>query len=159
DHICLLARVSHQYDRAGLAVDPVNDRHWAQRNLTSVQAQPGVPFVFPFEAGNPLDEEAEFLLTVRQASEERFVGLQQALGADPVMADCIAGLSEDGGIGAGGEDALRLALGPKEQRQVFLHVEMQSRTGPGRFATLEISQTLPSEERVVGGLGVAVTTD
>ena len=158
NHICLLARVSHQYDRAGLVVDPVNDRHWAQRNLAAVQAQQGVPLVFPFVAGNPLDEEAEFLLVVQQAGEERFAGLQHAVGADPVFGEFVASLSEDRASGTGG-DALRLALGPREQREIFLHLVMHSSTGPGRFSALEISQTSPSRETVVGGLGVTVTTD
>src|SRR5262249_38228589 len=32
DHICLLAVVTHGLDKAGSVPDPINDRHWAQRN-------------------------------------------------------------------------------------------------------------------------------
>src|SRR5680860_332970 len=117
DHICLLARVSHQYDRAGITVDPVNDRHWAQRNLAAVTPPPGVPLVFPFLIGNPLAEEDEFVVFAEPASEERFRALGEALAAEPVMFEARVLLSEgdEGGGEVDGREGLSVRLEPGEQ--------------------------------------------
>jgi hypothetical protein len=159
-HICLLARVSHQYDRAGATVDPVNDRHWAQRNLSAVVVQQGTPFVFPFVAGNPLEEEAEFVLLARPASEERFASLAEELQAEPVFVEAQVALGESGNAGFGeGTDTLRIGLRAGEERRVDLLIEVMSPVGPGQFAAFEVSQSLGPRETVVGGLGLVVTTD
>ena len=57
NHICLLCLVTHSLDKPGAIVDPIGDRHWAQRNLTAIGAVPGVPVVVPFLAANPFDQE------------------------------------------------------------------------------------------------------
>jgi len=53
DHICLVVAVSHPQDKAGLACDPVRDRHWAQRNLVAVTTAVGAPVIVPFLAAKP----------------------------------------------------------------------------------------------------------
>lgn len=160
DHICLLARVSHQYDRAGVKADPINDRHWAQRNLVAVSAQPGVPFVFAFDAGNPLPTEAEFILVARQVGEEQFAILAEELQREPTFVDADLHLGETAeGILDGGEASLPLLLQPAEVRRCYLGVNVQSEVGAGRFAAFEIVQQSRTEAGAVGSIGLVVTSD
>jgi hypothetical protein len=154
DHICLLARVSHQYDRAGTTVDPINDRHWAQRNLVAVPAQTGTQFVLPFLAGNPFGEEFEFVVLAEPASEERFRGLSEAVRAHPVLLDARLTVAE--GEDGEGVEVLRLALGPGEQRRLRVMVDLSSEVGPGEFGAVEVSQRRDDGERIVGGLGIVL---
>jgi hypothetical protein len=154
NHICLLARVSHQYDRAGTKADPVND-HWAQRNLVAITAEVGVPLTLPFLAGNPLGEEAAFVVLAQPASDERFRALAEAMGAEPVFAEARLALGE--GDDGEGDDTLHLVLGPGEQRHVHVRIELLSRISPGQFATFEVSQRHEDGETLVGGFGFVIS--
>lgn len=152
DHICLLARVSHQYDRAGAKVDPVNDRHWAQRNLVALTATPGAPLVFPFMVGNPLVDEAQFFVTVEHAREERFPGLAASVHAEPVLVEASLALGVDE---PGREPSLWVELGPGEQRELTLTIDLYTELREGQFAAFEISQRADDRD-ILGGLGVIV---
>ncbi|MEU0501927.1 hypothetical protein [Nocardia sp. NPDC005998] len=154
NHICLLARVSHQYDRAGVVVDPVNDRHWAQRNLVAAAAQPGVPVVLPFLVGNPFQETTEFLVLAKQVREAHFEALANAVGGQPIFAEAQLTVSdrEDGR----GEDRLRLTLEPGEQRRLYVSIGLANRIDRGQFAPFEVSQQREGDETPAGGLGFII---
>lgn len=154
NHICLLARVSHQYDRAGTVVDPVNDRHWAQRNLVAASAQPGIPLILPFLVANPLQEIAEFVVFARPASEAHFEALANVVGAQPIYAEARLTLSEN--EDGGGEDWLRVTLEATEQRRLYVGIELANRIEMGHFAPFEVSQRREDGETAVGGLGFVI---
>lgn len=154
-HICLLARVSHQYDRAGTIADPVNDRHWAQRNLTTATAAAQTPVILPVFVGNPFAEEAEFFVVATHASERSFGLLADALGAQPVAVDARLVVSET--EEAQGEDLLRVTLAPRERRRLFVGIELANRIEQGRFAPFEVQQRRADGETVIGGLGIALS--
>lgn len=152
-HICLLARVSHQYDRAGTVVDPVGDRHWAQRNLSVVAAQPGVPMQFFFLAGNPFLKETEFVVSARAASEQLFRALADEVRGQPVFVE--AGLTIGERDGEEGEE-LRVRLRPGESRELLLTARLASEIGPEEFAAFELTQRADRREAPVGGVGVVI---
>lgn len=157
-HSCLLARVSHQYDRAGTIVDPVNDRHWAQKNLWALAAQPGIPIDFTFFAGNPLEEEAEFLVLARPVREGSLGILADEFRARPLVVDARLWLSERSDVEAGdGNAPLDIRLRSGERRQVNLRVRLSRVPEHGHFAAFEVIQQLRSRDRVIGGLGLAIT--
>jgi hypothetical protein len=151
NHICLLARVSHQYDRAGVAVAPGSDRHWAQRNITAVVATPGTPASFEFLAGNPFLEEAEFVVTAEPASEERFRMLSEQLPGEIAFTDAEITL-EDG-------PRMTVVLGPGEQRLLRGSVTVFGRIEPEHYMPFEIALRQGSDGPIVGGIGLLVTTD
>ena len=94
DHICLLAVVNHPLDAAGSVVNPVGDRHWAQRNLTAVAAPISQPLQFVFTAANPFFEEAEFVLFAQPLDERRLAALGLRLKATPVVAEMLLMLQD-----------------------------------------------------------------
>lgn len=155
-HICLLARVSHQYDRAGTIADPVGDRHWAQRNLSAVAAQPGVPVVFPFMAGNPLEEEVEFLVSTQFFDERHLGAIASAIGAEPTGVDALIAITDSEALRPDGQQEFRLSLQGREQRRLFFHIMLQSELAPGQFAGFQLAQLDLRRERLTGGIGVVL---
>ncbi len=69
DHICLLVSVSHAQDPAGVVCDPINNRHWAQRNLQSVSVSIGAPTIFPIVVANPFQKPSSFELRIGPVDE------------------------------------------------------------------------------------------
>jgi hypothetical protein len=152
NHICLLARVSHQYDRAGVAVAPGSDRHWAQRNITSVAASPGVPAMFEFLVGNPLLDEAEFLLSAEPASEERLRTLSEQLPGDFMFTDAEISLNDDG-------PRTRIALAPGEQTTVRGVVNLAGPIEREHYMPIEIALRHGEDGPIVGGIGLLITPE
>ncbi|MET4637873.1 hypothetical protein [Mycetocola sp. 2940] len=153
NHICLLARVSHPLDPAPPVPDPVNDRHWAQRNLSVVAAPAGAPVVVPFVVANPFPDGAGFHIRLAPITDPRLlVGVDGVTGE--AFTDFIAVLHLDG---MAGERSLEfdVELGPGNERHFEATIEVD--LPPGTFAAFEFSQAL--DERVVGGLGVVLVAE
>ncbi|MET0933660.1 MAG: hypothetical protein ABWX56_08100 [Mycetocola sp.] len=154
NHICLLARVSHPLDPAPPVPDPVNDRHWAQRNLSVVAAPAGVPVVVPFVIANPFPETAGFHIRLAPATDPRLlVGVDGVAGE--AHTDFIALMRLDGMLG---ERSLEfdVELGPGDERHLEATIDVPE-LPPGTFAAFEFSQAL--DERVIGGLGVVLVAE
>jgi hypothetical protein len=149
NHICLIARVTHQYDRAGEFVAPANDRHWAQRNIAVLLAPPREPAVLEFVAGNPFPEAAEFDLYVRPLEDVR--GLAGEVSGELVSWPAL--FVVDGRRKFEGAGSFSIALEPEEQRPIRLSIRIDE-LGREQFAAFTVSQQLG--ELHVGGLGVAV---
>jgi hypothetical protein len=158
-HICLLVVVSHPQDRAGVGLDPVGDRHWAQRNLQSAAVAPGAPAVLPFTVANPFDREGAFLLVVGPVDRRRAARLASAVGTEPGDLPATVRLLDADGepVGEGGrEDRTPLGLGSREARRFQVVVEVGADLPPGQSVGLEAFLLDASAERVVGALGIAL---
>lgn len=108
NHICLLAKVWHPLDNvaAGGLADPVNDRHWAQHNLTAMPASPPQPFAFL--ATNPADQEVTYQIDVRPMPRELWGNLPTDDRLRPTRASAWLSLTSTaawrGGPGPGRRD-------------------------------------------------------
>ncbi|WP_155888495.1 hypothetical protein [Inquilinus limosus] len=151
DHICLLARVSHQYDRAGSVADPINDRHWAQRNLSVVAVKGQLSVELDFFAGNPLKHAGNFVLEVRELSPERLRFLGEELQCKSVSSFGHARLVKNE---READNQIGVELEPAERRRVQLQVEMAQPLARGQFSAVEIIQR--HGKILVGALAVAI---
>lgn len=149
-HICLLARVSHQYDRAGVAVAPGTDRHWAQRNIMSVTASQGVPAMFQFQAGNPFLEDTEFLLSAEPLfDEERLSVLTEQLPGHFAFADVEISLNDEG-------PRTRIRLAGGQSTEVRGVVTLRGQIERGNYVPIEIALRQGDEGPIVGGIGLLI---
>jgi hypothetical protein len=155
-HICLLARVTHQLDKAGATPNPAGDRHWAQRNLTAVTVQQGIPLIIPFIAGNPLATEAEFVLRARLVPRDHHRQLADVLRAEPIDADVRLAFGEGREFPRGeANPAHRIQLRRGAQRSISLRIETGAMPRRDQFIGIEILQQR-GNDRPVGSLGVAI---
>ncbi|WP_433303961.1 hypothetical protein ACQP2F_13510 [Actinoplanes sp. CA-030573] len=159
NHVCLLVCVSHPQDRAGLACDPIHDRHWAQRNLMAVPAAPGAPAIVPFAAGNPYAEERIYRLAFGPVDEWRQRQVAEASGIEPsdIRAQ-VRLLDEDGAAVSepGERTEVRLRLGPLEQRRFQALFELPADLPPGRGAAVEAALDDGQDQGPAGSLGVVL---
>lgn len=163
DHICLLALVSHPQDKAGTAYDPVGDRHWAQRNLTSVSVASGAPAIVPFKLGNPFDHEAELDIFMAAADRIRAAVVATSLGLEASAVRPTLRLLDEAGaqLAEPGESIRRrFGLGARDQIALQIMIEVDERIDAGTASTVEILVLDPSadqeEIRIVGALGIAL---
>lgn len=155
NHICLLAKVWHPLDNvaAGGLADPVNDRHWAQHNLTAMPASPPQPFTFL--ATNPMDQEVTYQIDVRPMPRELWANLPTDVRLRPTQASAWLSLTSTAGPDeVQGQDAVThtLTLGPREQREMELLVVVTDEVGSGTFVPFQIAQY--RDERPVGGIAM-----
>jgi len=157
-HVCLLVAVSHPQDRAGKACDPINDRHWAQRNLWVAQVAPGAPALVPFTAANPFDRERAFLLRLRPIDERHARQIAHEFGTEPTNVPLRMRLLDAEGAAISNYDertgTAAVTIGPLEERPLQLLVEMDDELSPGQSTGLQA--TLRDGDRMVGSLGVVV---
>jgi hypothetical protein len=128
-HVCLLVAVSHPQDKRGPVADPYNDRHWAQRNLTTVTAASGAPAVMSFGVGNPRQRDGSFELRVTQVDEAHKPLLAKAVGAQPTEMRPTVRLLDEGGAeltDVGQRASLAMDLGPRERRPMQLMVSLDA---------------------------------
>jgi hypothetical protein len=157
-HVCLLCVVTHSLDKAGSAPDPVGDRHWAQRNLTAVGAQPGAPVILPFLAANPFDHGAAFRLTVRILEFDLLRPLAAHLGGFAAdMGVHLRLLDEGGAVLAEGPDAgIALELEGGGQRRFNMAAEPLATLEPNQLAAAEAALFAEELEHPVGSLGIVL---
>jgi hypothetical protein len=158
-HVCLLVAVSHPQDRAGTVCDPIGDRHWAQRNLTAAAVAPGAPALLPMVVANPLDQDGEFLLTIRPTRGERAERVALEVGTVPADAAMTLRLLDEDGAQVGNDgDAVRtrLGLGPRDERRFQVLVEVDADLDVGSSLALEAELIDEAGERVVGALGMVL---
>ncbi|MBN9099971.1 MULTISPECIES: hypothetical protein [unclassified Pseudonocardia] len=162
-HVCLLAVVSHPQDRAGKAADPINDRHWAQRNLMAVAAAPGAPALPRFAVANPRTEPATFQLRAGAVDERRARAAAQATGLE--LADTgfrVRILDADGAgvAGPGTVAATAVDLEGLERRDFQLLAEVDGDLAAGTAVVLEVLLvTGNGEGDVVGSLAVQLVAE
>jgi hypothetical protein len=154
DHICLLARVSHQLDTAAPLPDPVNDRHWAQRNLAVVKASAGTPAVLPFFVSNFLADAATFRIGVHAATHTPMLTGVDGVQGHPLL-DVRSTLRMGDQVGEGGLD-IDVELAAGEARSIEVEILVPDLEG-GSFVAFEVSQNLG--DAVLGGLGVVLVGD
>jgi hypothetical protein len=162
DHICLLAIVSHPQDKAGTAYDPIGDRHWAQRNLTSVAVAPGAPVIVPFKLANPFAHEAELDLQIAPADRGRAVIVAGRLGLENANTQPTLRLLDENGAElteAGQSIARRFDLKARDQLALQVMIDLSEPIASGTAGTVEALVMYPAAEqegRTVGALGIAL---
>jgi hypothetical protein len=159
EHICLLAVVTHSLDRAPTVADPVNKRHWAQRNVVTVTTQPGLPLILPFVVANPFAAEESFELVI-QALDGRaleHVALRQRL--EPGEGRVHIQLTDDRGttIGEGGRGVrMPLSLGPHKKRRMSMTVRTDGLDRNQVAAVEAVLYPRRDGENAVGSLGLII---
>jgi hypothetical protein len=162
DHICLLARVSHPLDVAGPLPDPVNDRHWAQRNLVSTTVADGGPAEITFWVGNPFEREAAFSVRARAVLENDLQQLARAIRREPILsADAKLQIYDARQRGNRETEPTRevrqnVTLAGGERRPLQFRVTNGGRVGAGQFAAYEIFQYGGHENRLLGSVGIVI---
>ena len=160
DHICLLVKVTNTLDTAGTVCDPVNDRHWAQRNILSVAASMGSPVTVPFLVANPFEREGAFVLAWRALDEARVERLALRERVRPTRARPRAAVLDVRGTISterGREGSLDISLGPRAAQLFHLQLELDSAIGAGEVAALELSlHPREASASPVGSLGVLI---
>jgi hypothetical protein len=154
NHICLLARVSHPLDPAPPVPDPVNDRHWAQRNLSVVKTSAGAPALIPFVIANPLPDGAGFQIRITPVVNATLLAEADGVTGE-AFTDFVAVISVDG-VSGEGEVNFGVDLEQGEERPFTVEIAVPE-LPDGTFAAFEISQS--QDERVIGGLGVVLVAD
>lgn len=163
EHICLLASVTHSFDPAPPLIDPVGDRHWAQRNLVAVSASVS-PIIVPFLAANPLDVEGLFDLKARLLGRRELELLALRLKAEPGelalrmrLVDALGNALGNAATGAAGEPVTRLVLCAGRQRRFSLVLEFAQSMPASQLVAVELSLTQSGDPpRAVGSLGIVI---
>lgn len=160
DHICLVVVVSHPQDRAPTACDPINNRHWAQHNLQAVPAAVGAPAIFPFMVANPFDVGRSFELQIGPVDERRALLVAREFQTEPSNIEARMRLLDAHGAEVS-NDGQRIQasvqLGPLEQRQFQLLIEIDSDVPTGQSAAVEAELFDQIQEgHLVGSLGLVL---
>ena len=168
-HVCLLVNVWSPLEAGPkpAAINPTNDRRWAQFNVSEIAAPPGQPFHFTFWVGNPLARAATFEVTAGLVAREALPMLERVRRAEAVQVqraslrliearDFRQGLRERGDEG---QPQRRLTLKSGERRPVHLAGELPADMQPGTSTVFEVvSIGVGDDDReIVGSLGVIVT--
>jgi hypothetical protein len=155
-HICLFAKVWHALDLpATTLADPINDRHWAQHNLVTVQANSPTPIVFLVT--NPATEPAQYSVRIRPADpgiQQNFLFDQPLRPVESIIRFALTDRVQ--GDRTRGEGTLEriVALEPGEQRELRLDIDPTDQLESGTFAAYEILQF--HDGNPMGGIGIAV---
>jgi hypothetical protein len=150
DHICLLARVSHPLDSAPPLPDPVNDRHWAQRNLAVIRPPAGQPAIIPFSVVNILADSTQFKIIMRPTNHAQLLADVDGVNGTPGETQAVLALDE---IVGEGSLEIDVELPPGDRRIVTASIEAPD-LRPGSYAAFEIAQELGDTR--LGGIGVVV---
>jgi hypothetical protein len=159
EHICLLAMVSHPQDPAGVVCDPIQDRHWAQRNLVAAQLAKGAPIILPLTVANPRADKSEFLLTVAPPAPALTGRVAAEVAAVPSQLRPSVRLLDEKGkaLSDAGEFAqIRVALDGLARRPLQLLVEMDKDLEIGTAASLEVSIVDFKDKARVGSWGAVL---
>jgi hypothetical protein len=158
-HICLVVAVSHPQDRAPTACAP-SDRHWAQRNLQAVPVAVGAPAIIPVMAANPFGAGQSFELQIGPVDERRALLVAREFQTQPSGVEARMRLLDAQGAPVSDEGQrirTSIELGPLDQRQFQLLIEIDSDVPKGHSAAVEAELFDQTEERrLVGSLGVVL---
>lgn len=163
-HICVLAKVFHALDMAPTThignkdveiADPINERHWAQHNISVIPTSATVPI--SFLATNPTDEERSFQLIIQPISRNNWDALRAIRSGEPFACNVRIHLS-----GAGdeqqheGENTLthEILLAPGEEREMAVLIESDGQLDYGTYGAYEVIQYF--QERPTGGFAVVI---
>lgn len=162
-HICLFALVTHDLDKPGSNMDPINDRHWAQHNLIAMTLKPNNILHLPFEASNPLSMSGTFEVVVRPVYEREIETLAEKLKATPRLTiDSLrVQLLDNTGkplTNTGPSVTLTLELEAGKRRGLHLNIQLDEHLEKHEFAVIEVSLNHIFEDckELVGSLGVVM---
>jgi hypothetical protein len=158
-HACLLVQVSHPQDKAGKACDPLNDRHWAQRNLFAVQAAMGAPAIMPLNAANPFLQGGDFFVVLGPADRRRAGVVAREFRTEPADVPMRLRLLNEDGTSASDEGRrvrVPVQLGPLERRRFQVMVQLDADVPAGRSAVVEAHLVDARRERPIGSLGIVL---
>lgn len=162
NHICLLAVVTHPLDPAGKVIDPLNKRHWAQRNLFAVSASAGQQVRFPFTVANQFHEEGVFELLARPLREKQLSTLGLRLRATPLEEGIRSLHLEDSTGRLIAEDrrtpVAEFKLKAGGTRTAFLVLDLDRNLEPHEFTAVEVLLNHHSEKmtKTFGSLGLVI---
>jgi hypothetical protein len=158
EHACLVVYVSHPYDKAGTVCDPINDRHWAQRNLVAAHAAVGAPVIMPLTAANPFAQGGNFEVSLGPADERRAQIVAREFQTEPGDVPVRLRLLNEDGTAASEEGRLvrvPVQLGALERRRFQIMIEFDSDLPAGRSTSVEaFLLDISRDRRPVGSLGV-----
>lgn len=161
-HVCLLAMASCLGDAPPtLTPDPINDRHWAQRNLQTVPAKM-MSAPTPLWVTNPADDDREFEVRLERVQTERLHRLAELLQlraaeqispgglalTDPETGNTIARLDGDG-------TQTPVDLKGGERMPLILSETEIEGLEPGTFFAVEVLQTA-DHETLIGSYGYLI---
>ncbi len=88
-HVCLLVNIWSPLETTSnsSAINPTNDRHWAQLNICDVEATIKRPFQLIFWAGNPLNRAAPFEIVARPVAQEALPMLERVRRAEALRVE------------------------------------------------------------------------
>lgn len=156
DHICLLALVTHPLDKPIAVIDPVGDRHWAQRNLVAAKAAPGIPVQLAFLAVNPFAHEAIFEIDVHRLDMDVLKQLALRLKAEPSDVEVRVRLLDDRARQERDATA-QLALDAGGRRMFNMVVDVLGDLAPEQMTAVEVVLRAADERREpVGSLGMVI---
>jgi hypothetical protein len=163
EHICLLAVATHPLDPAGAIADPVNNRHWAQRNLTAVKVTPVQPAVVKLNVVNPLATEAVFVMETRTVARDLLGAIARDLRAEPAREALLRIKPLDRVRGRDvANDVIGDPIGLEAGARLTFHVavHLASELGQGEFTASEVTLRRLDDDRrtVVGSLGIVATS-
>jgi hypothetical protein len=159
DHICLLACVTHSLDLAGMAPDPINDRHWAQHNLIAVSPKI-YPILIPFTAANAFAAEHVFSLRVRQLDRRSLETFAHRMNYEPgegqirlLLMDWLGRPVTD----RSDDTQIPIALGPHGRHRYVLRLEVEPSPSPHQVLAVEVLLYHgTNQQRPVGSLGIVI---
>ncbi|EIM96280.1 hypothetical protein WQE_34681 [Paraburkholderia hospita] len=141
-------------------IDPIGDRHWAQRNLFAVSANMN-RIVVPFIVANPLEKEEVFELKARQLDRRQLELLSLRMKGEPGEMALRMRLVD--GLGKAvtepsRESITRLALGPRRQRRYSLALDFEKTVHSPQIVAVELTLTYNADgARTVGSLGIVIS--
>jgi hypothetical protein len=159
NHVCLLAMVTHSLDLAKPVPDPINDRHWAQRNLVAAAAKQGGPLILPFFAANPFRTEEMFEVRVRALDRRRLELVALRNKVEPAEGQARVQLLDDRGrplTDMGNEAVARLALGPQKRRGYSLRLQVDALPAHQVTAVEAELHVMRDPSQLVGSLGFVI---
>jgi hypothetical protein len=104
-------------------------------------------------AGNPLPEEAEFVVSAERAHEGHLETLATQVQKIPVFAEGRFSVAE---LDGDDHDVLRLRIRPGEAQPLEFRAVLAGELGAEEFAAFQVVQRIEGREAPIGGVGVLV---
>jgi hypothetical protein len=137
--------------------DPTGDRHWAQRNLHSVSANPSGKFHIVFSSANGAARDLPFLIRANQVSGQALEILAREVRGTPRRAEgasltvrplLVPRKQRDRSEGATGAQAeMAVTIRANHRLQMVLEGQLKQPLSAGEFAAFEVVQLKAGEPR------------